>query len=196
MTMWRMKYAKTLITFVVLLPLLFYFLVTRLDISPEKIGVRQDVSVEYREAGYQSNRVHDHQMVVENPVLQEPSHNVEYKEQDKDVVYHEEQDKAAANHEEPTIESQVRTHAASTWHSPDVGIMLGQRRRRWANIVTTLGERFVFVGPYSKHETFTLCWYNVGPASQTVGKHCNNIGWTFRVCGAMQSTWYIKPTSA
>ena len=165
-----MKYAKTLITFVVLLPLLFYILVTRLDISQEKIGVRQDVSVEYREAGYQSNRVHDHQLLVENPVLQEPSQNVEYKEQDKDVVYHDEQDKAAANHEEPTTVSQVRTHAANTRHSPDVGTMLSQRRRRWVNIVTTLGERFVFAGLCSQHDTLNQRRSNIVQTSQSVGQ--------------------------
>ena len=30
----------------------------------------------------------------------------------------------------------------------------------------------------SKHEMFTQCWFNVGPASQTVGQHWANIRWT------------------
>ena len=29
---------------------------------------------------------------------------------------------------------------------PNVGLMLGQRRRRWANIIPTLRERIVFAG--------------------------------------------------
>ena len=33
----------------------------------------------------------------------------------------------------------------------------------------------------SKHETFTKCWYNVRPASQTMDQHGTNIGWTSRV---------------
>ena len=27
-----------------------------------------------------------------------------------------------------------------------------------------------------KHETFTHCWYNVGPSSMTLAQHCTNIG--------------------
>ena len=34
----------------------------------------------------------------------------------------------------------------------------------------------------SKHETFTQCWLNVGPASKTVDQHWASIGWTSRVC--------------
>ena len=33
-----------------------------------------------------------------------------------------------------------------TRRSPSVGKMFAQRRRRWANIVPSLGERFVFAG--------------------------------------------------
>ena len=36
--------------------------------------------------------------------------------------------------------------SANTGHSPDAVLMLGQRRRRWANIETALGENPVFVG--------------------------------------------------
>ena len=35
---------------------------------------------------------------------------------------------------------------ASTSPAPNVGTMLGQRLRRWSNIVPTLGERLVFAG--------------------------------------------------
>ena len=35
---------------------------------------------------------------------------------------------------------------ANTRRLPNVGTMLDQRRRRWANVVLTLGECFVFVG--------------------------------------------------
>ena len=34
----------------------------------------------------------------------------------------------------------------------------------------------------SKHEAFTQCCFNVGPASKTVGQHWNSIGWMPRVC--------------
>ena len=34
----------------------------------------------------------------------------------------------------------------NTRRSPNVGTMLVQRRRRWANIVPTLAERLVFAG--------------------------------------------------
>ena len=35
---------------------------------------------------------------------------------------------------------------ANTRRPPNVGSMLGQRRRRWTNIEPTLGERLVFAG--------------------------------------------------
>ena len=31
-------------------------------------------------------------------------------------------------------------------HSPNAGLMLGQHRRRWANIEPALGEHLVFAG--------------------------------------------------
>ena len=37
----------------------------------------------------------------------------------------------------------------------------------------------------SKHETFTQCWYNVGPSSTTLAQHCTNIGSTSCVCWDM-----------
>ena len=48
---------------------------------------------------------------------------------------------------------------------------------------------FVFVGwipekPPRKPQTLSQCWYNVGPASETVGQHCTNIGWTYRFAGS------------
>ena len=33
----------------------------------------------------------------------------------------------------------------------------------------------------SEHEAFTCCWFNVGPASQTVAQYWTNIAWTPRV---------------
>ena len=38
------------------------------------------------------------------------------------------------------------TDPANTRHPPNVGTMLGQSRRRWANIVPTLGGCLVFAG--------------------------------------------------
>ena len=35
---------------------------------------------------------------------------------------------------------------ASKKHSPNAGLMLTQRQRRWVNIKPTLGERLVFSG--------------------------------------------------
>ena len=29
-----------------------------------------------------------------------------------------------------------------------------------------------------KHKTFTKCWFNAGPTSQTLGRHWTDIGWT------------------
>ena len=37
---------------------------------------------------------------------------------------------------------------ANTMHSPNAVSMFGQRRRRWANIETALGECLVFAGIY------------------------------------------------
>ena len=43
------------------------------------------------------------------------------------------------------------TNPANTGHSPNNVSMLGQRRRRWANIETTLGECPVFPGKHLPH---------------------------------------------
>ena len=40
-------------------------------------------------------------------------------------------------------------HPANTRRSPNVGSIMGQRRRRWANIEPTLGERLVFAWMHS-----------------------------------------------
>ena len=40
----------------------------------------------------------------------------------------------------------LRHIPANSRRSPKVGLMLGQRRRRWTNIEPTLGERLVFAG--------------------------------------------------
>ena len=71
---------------------------------------------------------------------------------------------------------------------PNVGSVLVQRRRRWANIEPTLGERLVFAGPCTmctpcKHETLSQCWIDVGSASQTVGQYQTNIDLTFDLTG-------------
>ena len=43
--------------------------------------------------------------------------------------------------------------------------MLGQRRKRCANIKTTLGQCLCFQGLFpSKHYMVTRCWFDVGPA--------------------------------
>ena len=50
------------------------------------------------------------------------------------------------NHVSPNNTCPDRTIPANPRRSPNVGTMLGQRRRRWANIVPTLGEHLVFAG--------------------------------------------------
>ena len=45
-----------------------------------------------------------------------------------------------------TLIRKISSIPAKTKRSAYVGTMLDQRRRRWANIVPTLGERFVFAG--------------------------------------------------
>ena len=37
-------------------------------------------------------------------------------------------------------------------------------------------------GTSSKPETLNQCWFNVGPASKTVGQHQTNIGSTSNAC--------------
>ena len=41
----------------------------------------------------------------------------------------------------------MRAFPANSVHSPNAGLMLGQRRRRWSNIKTVLGECLVGVVP-------------------------------------------------
>ena len=70
-----------------------------------------------------------------------------------------------------------------TRHWTNVGLVLGQRRRRWANTNSTLVQLFVFVGTLlyknhdqlSKRKTFIWHLYNVGPTSKTSGRRCTNI---------------------
>ena len=45
-------------------------------------------------------------------------------------------------------------YPANTRRSPNVVTMLAHRLRRWANIVTTLGERLTFHGISAKLDTF------------------------------------------
>ena len=51
----------------------------------------------------------------------------------------------------------IKTHQGTTVRHPqqprssNVGSMLGQRRRRWANIEPILGERLVFSGSPAEH---------------------------------------------
>ena len=45
-----------------------------------------------------------------------------------------------------TVLVKVGLYPANTSRWPNVGLMLGQRRRRWANIKPTLGQHLVFEG--------------------------------------------------
>ena len=58
---------------------------------------------------------------------------------------------------------------ANKRHSPSVGLMLGQRRRRWTNIEQTMGECLFLLGllygnPASTQNTSTQYWCDVGTA--------------------------------
>ena len=53
----------------------------------------------------------------------------------------------------------------------------GQHRRCWHDIYQTLGQcrRQQYALPdlqHSKHEALKQCWFDAGPASQTVGQNC------------------------
>ena len=72
----------------------------------------------------------------------------------------------------------------STKRSPEVVFRVVQRRRRWTNIkfghvlclqgmaIPLLGKNYT----PSKHRAFIQCYFNVGSASKTVGRHWNSIG--------------------
>ena len=60
----------------------------------------------------------------------------------------------------------------NTRYWPEVGVMLGQRRERWSNITTTLGQYLVFAGFWwSEVDPLSVwCWAsiaNVRPTSDT-----------------------------
>ena len=57
---------------------------------------------------------------------------------------------------------------------PNVGTKLGQRRRRWASIVSTLVECFVFA--VMVRFSFAYRCVNTGPSSQTLTPHWANAG--------------------
>ena len=51
---------------------------------------------------------------------------------------------------------------ANTIHSPNAALTLGQRRRRWSNVKTVLGECIVFAGMFviefqCRHSVMTSC---------------------------------------
>ena len=52
---------------------------------------------------------------------------------------------------------------ANTRRSPDVGTMLGQRRRRWPLVVTALGDLFVFARMQQHQQMLHKRWLVVGP---------------------------------
>ena len=57
------------------------------------------------------------------------------------------------------------------WHN--VGLMLCESRRRWANIKPTIHQCLVFTEREflsSKHERSKQCWFNVGPPSATLAQ--------------------------
>ena len=66
------------------------------------------------------------------------------------------------------IEARPPCIPAATRRTPDVGTMLDQRRRRWASIVSTSGEWFVFAGhPCSREAFYSGCDVTVRVAMPT-----------------------------
>ena len=93
-----------------------------------------------------------------------------------------------------------RTHqnkdTLSIWTKYKGGFHLSSKTvfvSRCAIVCPTTHLLYVDLSPqksaHNKHEMFSKCWYNAGPASQTVGQHCTNIGWTSRVCWASECCW-------
>ena len=48
-------------------------------------------------------------------------------------------------------------------------------------IIDPTAAAAAFTARPSKHETFSQCWFDVGPSSSTLAQHCTNIGWTSHV---------------
>ena len=78
------------------------------------------------------------------------------------------------------------THPANTMHQPNVGPMLGQRRRRWTNIGPTLGRCIVFAGHYPWivaqqtqviHTMMFQCCSSVEDGGPTLKRHWVNASW-------------------
>ena len=69
----------------------------------------------------------------------------------------------------------IQNTPANTRRSPDVGTTLGQRRRRWPNVVPTLGKCFVFAGTVLKRSQFysaTCPSDNQSPSSTVANTWC------------------------
>ena len=79
----------------------------------------------------------------------------------------------------------VQAEAAHTRRWPNAGLMLVNRLRRWGlyslRTVSTTRPACYWTQP-SKHEALNQCWFDAGPAWQTVGQHWNSIGSTSSVC--------------
>ena len=74
--------------------------------------------------------------------------------------------------------------------SPNAGSRLGQRRRRWPNLETALGQCFAFAGSANQ------CWFKIKLALQTVGWYCNNIESTLHFCWKCTHHWFkVGPAS-
>ena len=86
---------------------------------------------------------------------------------------------------EKTINAPPPPFPENAKHSPNAELLLGQRRRRWASIITTLGQCFT-----RKRQVFTQCWVDVGPTSQMVEQHDNNFGLIYRVF--LGPCWHVN----
>ena len=77
----------------------------------------------------------------------------------------------------------IQPTAANKRRSINLGLKLGQRRRRWTNVLCRLGGPF-----HIKHKTLTQSRINAGPASLMVNWHYTRVGAMSWVCQVVSGT--------
>ena len=73
----------------------------------------------------------------------------------------------------------VRDAPRVTRRWPDVGLMLGQRRKRWPSINPTLGQRLVLAGVWDGIDGRMMTWkMQPGRQPRTISNHCWKYFWS------------------